>query len=139
VAKPILIQVLLGAVIGIVLSMLVLQLIGGDLLQSLMLGSLFFLAAAGLAIVAWALFLTVFRRRMAAADARGRVGWSFVSAVFAGILNVVVAGVAGTIIGNGDPFIIVYVLLSTAAFGIGALIANLLTNLVIVRPEPRLA
>ncbi len=51
----------------------------------------------------------------------------------------VVAGIVGTLIGNGDPFIFVYVLLATGTFGLAALIANLLTNFVIVRPEPRLA
>jgi hypothetical protein len=135
VAKAILVQVLLGTGIGIVLSMLVLQLIGGDLRQSLMLGPLFFLAAAALAILGWALFLTLFRRRMSAAAPGGRVGWSFVAAVFAGILNLVVASIVGILIGQGDPFIVVYVLVATAAFGLGALVANLLTNLVIVRPE----
>ncbi len=139
VAKAILIQVLIGTVLGIVICSLSMQLIGNNIQQSVMLGPLFFLTAAGLAILGWALVLSLFRRRLAPSGPGGRVGWSFLAAVFAAIFNVVVGGIVGTIIGGGDPFVIVFVLLATGAFGIGALIANVLTNLAIARPAPKLA
>lgn len=138
-AKPILIQVLVGIALGILLSMVAVQLFGNDLRQSLLLGPLFFLAAGGLAIIAWAGFLAVFRKRMAAAGRGGRFGWSLIAAAIAAIANLVVGSVVGIVVGGGDPFLVVFVFVATLVFGIAALIANLLTNLAIVRPDPAAA
>lgn len=134
-ARAILIQVLIGVVLGILLSMVAVQLFGSDLSQTLLLGPLFFLAAGGLAILAWAGALSLFRKRMAVAGPGGRFGLSLVAAAIAAIVNLVVGAIVGMIVGNGDPFIVVFVFVATIVFGIAALIANLVTNLAIVRPE----
>lgn len=127
--RPLILQVVIGVVLGAALTMLWLGILGNDPGEALRVGTVLFFAAGGLAIALWVLFLVLFRKRYAAAGKGGRFGWSLLAASIAGIANIVVGSIVGLIAGGWDAFLVLFVFIATVAFGIGALIANLITSL----------
>lgn len=134
VARSILIQVVLGVVLTALLVALWPLLLGNDPLSSLLQGVGVLLPCAALGIVVWLVMLILFRKRIAAASAGGRVGWSMLAALIGAVANLVVLSIIGLVVGGWAAFLILFVVIATGAFALAALIANLLTNLAIARP-----
>ncbi len=138
-AKLVAIEVVIGLVLSIAASVGVLYAIGNDGTGPLIEGSSVFLLAMGIGIVLWIVGLIIARRITAARGPGARVLASVLVAVIAIVANGILLGIVLAFMGEEQLLFLFFLLPASLAFGIGALIANLLTHLVIARATPRTA
>lgn len=132
--KPVLIEAVIGIVLGIALTSLFLVfLANGFSVDSLIQGPVMFLAAMGLGLVIWVVLMALFRRKPRARGAL--IALDLAAAVIALVVDVVVASIVLIAMGGWAALMIMFVVGAGLAFLPAALIANLLTNLVIA-PAP---
>jgi hypothetical protein len=138
--RPILIQVAIGVVLGIVLcTAFVAFLGGGNWEDALRQGWLLFLGGMGIGLVVWVLLLILFRRRLRTRAAR--VWFDVLAATIAVVVDLVVGMIVAVVVGGWDAFLVFFGFIAAMAFAPASLAANLLTNLLIAPdratvPEP---
>ena len=130
------IEVLIGVVLSIVACVGVLYAIGNDGTAPLIEGTSVFLMAMGIGILVWIVLLAIARRITAARGAGARILASFLAATIAIVANAILLGIVLAIIGDGALEFLFFIVPASMAFGLAALIANLLTHLVIARATP---
>ncbi len=135
-AKLVAIEAGIGLVLSIAASIGVLYAIGNDGTGPLIEGSSIFLLAMGIGIVVWIVGLIIARRITATRGPGARVLASLLVATIAIVANAILLGIVLAIMGDEQLLFLFFLLPGSFAFGIGALIANLLTHLVIARASP---
>lgn len=135
-AKLVIIEAVLGLVLSIAASIGLLFAIGNDGTGPLIEGSSIFLLAMGIGIVVWIVLLIVARRITAARGPGARILASFLAATIAIVANASLLGIVLAFMGEEQLLFLFFLLPASFAFGLGALIANLLTHLAIARATP---
>jgi hypothetical protein len=130
------VEVAVGVLLSVAACVGVLFAIGGDGTAPLVEGTSVFLMAMGIGILAWILLLVAARRLTSARGAGARVLASMLAALIAIVVNALVLTVVLVAIGGPDTEFLIFVVPASFAFGLGALVANLLTHLVIARATP---
>ena len=130
------IEALIGVVLSIAACVGLLFAIGSDGSAPLIEGTSVFLMAMGIGILAWIVLLIVARRITAARGPGARVLASFLAAVVAIIANAIVLTIVLVALGGPNVEFLIFVVPASFAFGLCALIANLLTHLVLARATP---
>jgi hypothetical protein len=134
--KLVAIEVLIGLVLSLAACVGVLFAIGGDGSAPLIEGTSVFLMAMGIGILSWIVLLIIARRITASRGAGARVLASFLAATAAIIGNAVLLGVILAFLGEDELTFLFFIVPGSIAFGLAALIANLLTHLVLARATP---
>ena len=135
-ARLVAIEVVIGLVLSLAACIGVLYAIGNDGTAPLIEGSSVFLMAMGIGILAWIVLLAVARRITAAREPGARVLASFLAATVAIVVNAILLGIILAVVGDGALEFLFFIVPASMAFALAALIANLLTHLVIARATP---
>ena len=129
-------EVVIGLVLSLAACIGVLYAIGNDGTTPLIEGSSVVLMAMGIGILAWIVLLTLARRVTAARGPGARILASFLAATAAIVVNAILLGIILAVIGDGALEFLFFIVPASMAFALAALIANLLTHLVIARATP---
>jgi hypothetical protein len=129
-------EVAIGLVLSLAICIAALLAIGGSGGAPLIQGTSLFFMAAGIGILAWILLLIAARRSTATRGPGARVAASLLAAVVAIVVNAIVLIVVLIAIGGPGVEFLIFIVPASFAFGLGALIANLLTHLVLARATP---
>ncbi len=135
-ARLIAIEVLIGIVLSLAACVGVLFAIGGDGSAPLIEGTSVFLMAMGIGILSWIVLLIVARRITASRGPGARVLASFLAATAAIVANAILLGIILAFLGDEQLTFLFFIVPGSIAFGLAALIANLLTHLVLARATP---
>jgi hypothetical protein len=130
------IEVVIGFVLSLAASIGVLYAIGNDGTTPLIEGTSVFLMAMGIGILAWIVLLIAARRVTALRGPGARILASFLAATAAIVVNAILLGIVLAVIGDGALEFLFFIVPASMAFALAALIANLLTHLVIARATP---
>jgi hypothetical protein len=130
------IEVAIGLALSLAACIVVLFAIGGSGGAPLIEGTSLFFMAMGIGIVAWILLLIAARRATVSRGPGARVVASLLAAVVAIVANAILLTVLLIAIGGPGVEFLIFIVPASFAFGLGALIANLLTHLVIARATP---
>ena len=135
-ARLVAIEVLIGVVLSLAASVGVLYAIGNDGTGPLIEGTSVFVMAMGIGLVVWIVLLVVSRRITASRGPGARVLASFLAATVAIVANAILLGIVLAVLGDEALTFLFFVVPASMAFGLAALIANLLTHLVFARATP---
>ena len=135
-ARLVAIEVVIGVVLALAACIGVLYAIGNDGTAPLIEGTSVFVMAMGIGLLVWIVLLVVARRVTASRGPGARVLASLLAATVAIIANAILLGVVLAILGDGALEFLFFIVPASMAFGLAALIANLLTHLVIARATP---
>ena len=130
------IEVLIGVVLSIAACVGVLFAIGGDGSAPLIEGSTVFLMAMGIGILVWIVLLVIARRTTRTRGPGARVLASFFAATVAIVANAILLGIVLAIVGDGAIEFLFFIVPASMVFWLAALIANVLTHLVLARATP---
>lgn len=133
------IEVLIGFVLSLAACVGLLYAIGNDGAGPLLEGTSVFVMAMGIGLVVWIVLLVASRRITASRGPGARVLASFIAAAIAIVANAILLGIVLAFLGDEALTFLFFVVPASMAFGIAALIANLLTHLVIARATPAAA
>ena len=129
-------EVAIGLLLSIVACVGLLYAIGNDGTAPIIEGTGVFLIAMGIGILVWIALLVVARRITAARGPGARVLASLVAATLAIVANAILLGIILAFLGDEALTFLFFVVPGSVAFAFAALIANLLTHLVIARATP---
>ena len=135
-ARLVAIEVVIGLVLSLAACVGVLYAIGNDGTGPLIEGTSVFLMAMGIGLLVWIVLLVVARRITADRGPGARILASFLAATAAIVANAILLGIVLAVIGGGALEFLFFLVPASMAFGLAALIANLLTHLVIGRATP---
>lgn len=134
--KPLLAEIAIGLVISLLLCALWLLGVGNGFLDALLQAPIIFFGGMSVGIIVWVGMLILARLRTAERGRGARFWWSFLAATVAIVVNLVVLTIAAFTIGGWDALLVMFAYLAAAAFSFGALLANLLTHLLLIPAVP---
>ena len=135
-ARLVAVEVVIGLVLSLAACIGVLYAIGNDGTTPLIEGTSVFLMAMGIGILDWIVLLILARRITATRGPGARILASFLAATAAIVVNAILLGIVLAVVGNGALEFLFFIVPASMAFALAALIANLLTHLVIARATP---
>ena len=135
-ARVVAVEVVIGLVLSLAACIGLLYAIGNDGTTPLIEGTSVFLMAMGIGILAWIVLLTVARRITATRGPGARILASFLATTAAIVVNGILLGIVLAVVGDGALEFLFFIVPASMAFALAALIANLLTHLVIARATP---
>ena len=138
-ARLVAIEVVIALVLSLAACIGVLYALGSDGTTPLIEGTTVFLAAMGIGLLVWIVLLVVARRITAARGPGARVLASLLVATAAIVANAIVLGIILAFLGDQAIEFLFFIVPASMAFGFAALVANLLTHLVLARATPAAA
>ena len=130
------IEVVIGLVLSLAACIGALFALGSDGSAPLIEGTTVFIAAMGIGVIVWIVLLVIARRITATRGPGARILASFLAATVAIVANAILLGIILAFLGDEQLTFLFFIVPGSMAFGLAALIANLLTHLVFARATP---